>query len=81
MDSFKGQRLLVKFGRLPSPVYSQQETWAVVGVVPFGLTFGSLVFRPEMPAARFIAVERIGAHQFSELEEVRHTAGFLERHD
>jgi hypothetical protein len=52
----------------------------IVGIVSFSLTFGSLMFRSEMPAAGFIPVERIGAHHFRKLEEVGYSAGFFERH-
>ena len=47
-------------------------------VVPQGLTLGSLRLRAEMATARLFAVQRIDAHELTQLHEVGHSAGLLE---
>src|ERR1700756_1634381 len=48
-------------------------------VVADGFTLRRLMLFPEMRAARFVAGERVGAHQLGKLEEISHPPGSFER--
>src|SRR3954471_17014753 len=48
-------------------------------VVALRLPVGSLKLFSKMTAARFLAVQRVDAHQLRELEEISHAAGLLQR--
>src|SRR5512145_1043869 len=48
-------------------------------VVAQSLALLGLVLLAEVPAAGFLALEGVEAHQLAELEEVGHAAGHLER--
>ena len=50
----------------------------IVGVIAHRLAVRRLIFRAEMAAAGFLAVEGIAAHKFAEFEEVGHASGFFE---
>ena len=65
------QRLLVQdAARCPSPAYSHAATYANCVVVAQRLAVLGLVLDAEVAAARFLALERVAAHQLAELEEV-----------
>src|SRR5215467_5579131 len=48
-------------------------------VIALGLAIGSLVFFPEMSAARFVALERINTHELGELEKISDAPRAFER--
>ena len=49
-------------------------------VITLGLAVRCLVFGSEVAAARFIALEGVKAHEFTELEEIGHATGAFEGH-
>src|SRR5687768_13351943 len=48
-------------------------------VVALRLALFGRVLRPKVAAARLVAIERVDAHQLTELEEVGHARGHLQR--
>src|SRR5207302_9300230 len=50
-----------------------------VVIVAQRFAFGRLMFLAEMRAARFVARERVNAHQLGELEEIGYASGALKR--
>src|SRR5436305_653369 len=73
--------LAVQFrrGDLPVALKLPGEDRGVFVIVAQRFAFGSLMFLTEMRAARFIASQRVDAHQLCEFEKIGDTSGALER--
>src|SRR5437016_14635267 len=75
------ERLAMQLGRrdLSIALKFPREHRREVVIVAQRFAFGRLVFFAEMCAARFVARERVNAHQLGELEEIGYASGALER--
>ncbi len=79
MHVLERQRLLMQGRRLhPGPDTPRPRRTNMV-VVAQRFAVGGLILFAEMAAAGLVAIERIDAHQFAQLEEIGHAAGLLER--
>ena len=81
MNGFEMEWLAVQFrrGDLPVALKLPGEDRGVFVIVAQRFAFGSLMFFTKMRAARFIASQRVDAHQLCEFEKIGDTSGALER--
>src|SRR5512143_1175789 len=79
VDVLEGERLLVRprGGAHAFPLPGGRVGEA--GIVALRLAVGGLVLLAEMPAAGFLALQGVLAHQLGELHEVRHAPGAFQR--
>src|SRR3989442_7832854 len=78
MHGGEPERLAVEHRRDPDARELPGGDVAEACVVTLRLTLGRLELLPEVAAARFLAMQRVVAHQLGELEEVRDAARVLE---
>ncbi len=79
MHGFKVERFAMQLGWLSVVLKFPREHRGVVFVVAERLALGRLVFFAKMRAARFVALERVGAHQLGKLQEIGDPPGAFER--
>src|ERR1700716_2878957 len=81
MHGFEMKRLAVQLrgGDLAVALKFPGEDGGKGVVVPLRLPHGRLMFLTKMSAARFVALERINAHELGEFEEIGHATGAFER--
>src|SRR5881394_1907121 len=72
------QRLLLELRRLSVARVLPRRDVCEMLVVALRLAVGRLVLDAEMPPARFLAVQRVDAHQLRQLEEIRDPTRLLE---
>ena len=63
----------------PSPGVFPRGHVTEIFVVAQSFSVGRLMLFPKMPAARFVAIQRVDAHQLGQFKEIRHAAGLFER--
>ena len=78
MDRFEDERLAIEL-RFGFSLEFPGENVGKIFVVAQRFALCGLMLLAEMPAAGFIAGERVATHQLAELEEIRDPAGALER--
>ncbi len=79
MDVFELQLFLVQNRRLIFASVLPGCDIAEVFIVAQRLAFFGLRFLAEVSTTRFVAMERVTAHQLAELQEVCDSSGFFER--
>src|SRR3982075_2444161 len=81
MNRFEMERLAMQFrcGDLAVALKFPGEDGGKVVVGAERLAIGRLMFLTKMSAARFVALERINAHELGEFEEIGHATGAFER--
>ena len=79
MDRLENERLAMqfRFGSFAALIFPGEDI-GEIPVVAQSFTLRCLMFLAEMSAARFIAGERVAAHQFAELEEIGDATSALE---
>jgi hypothetical protein len=75
MHRLEMQRFAMEFRQLPIALKFPSKHCGMVFVVAECLAIGGLMFLAEMPASRFVALERVHAHQLSEFEKIGDTPG------
>ena len=69
-DLLVNQRFLVKSRFLAVPLIFPSRDKRELLVIALGLAVLGLVFQSQVPSARFVSLQRVMAHQLTELEEV-----------
>src|SRR6266480_5198278 len=69
------QRFAMEFRRLPIALKFPRKHSGMVFVVAECLAIGGLMFLAEMPASRFVALERVRTHQLSKFEKIGDAPG------
>lgn len=78
MHRFEMQLFAMQFRRLTVTLKFPREHSCMALVVSECFAIGRLMFLAEMRAGRFVALERVSAHQFGELEKIRDAPGALQ---
>ena len=78
MDVIKDKRLFVEFCRFAHALVFPCGDIRKIIIVTFGFVFIRLVLFAEVTAARFVTVQRVLRHQFTEFEEVGDAVCFLD---
>ena len=79
MHGLEMQLFAMQFRRLSVALKFPRKHHGMVFVVAECFAVGRLMFLAEMCSGRFIALQRVNAHQLREFEEIRDAPGALER--
>jgi hypothetical protein len=75
MHRFEMQLFAMQCWRLTVALKFPREYSCMILVVSEGFAIGRLMFLAEMRTGRFVALQRVNAHQLSEFEEIRDPSG------
>src|SRR6267378_1645130 len=75
MHRFEMQLFAIQFRRLTVALKFPRKHSCMALVVSERFAVGRLMFLAEMRTGRFVALQRVNAHQFGEFEEIRDAPG------